>query len=199
LRFHIFTGNVPMEPYRPHTTVWLFAIGWAAARAERSGQRLLLTVAAVCSVMLPGFLDDEPDRKLVIVSGILLLIWLTRVPILVALQRLIALLASASLWIDLTQPLTLYSIEWGQSLFNDTTAADSLGATTGADDAGQLHDLRLIVATVIAVTVGVLAWKAYRRVLRDLGRLRTRRVCLTIGPATIPRPKAPPRRRVPAP
>jgi hypothetical protein len=110
LRFHIFTGNVPMEPYRPHTTVWLFAIGWAAARAERSGQRLLLTVAAVCSVMLPGFLDDEPDRKLVIVSGLLLLIWLTRVPILVALQRLIALLASASLWIYLTQPLTLYSV-----------------------------------------------------------------------------------------
>jgi hypothetical protein len=32
LRFHIFAGEVPMEPYRPQTTVWLFAIGWAAAR-----------------------------------------------------------------------------------------------------------------------------------------------------------------------
>ena len=59
LRFQVFGGDVSMEGYRPQTTVWLFAIGWAAVRATRVSQRLLLTAAAVCGALLPGFFDDE--------------------------------------------------------------------------------------------------------------------------------------------
>ena len=183
LRFHVFVGEVPMEGYRPQSTVWLFAIGWAAARATRISQRLLLTVAAVCGALLPGFFDDDTGRKLLIVGGLLLLIWLTRVPMLVALRRLTAVLAGASLWIYLTQPQTFYFMEWAQSLFDDPSAAAGSGSGSGADQSGLLHDLRLAAATVIAVAVGVLAWKAYERAVRQLARLRTGRAAMTARPA----------------
>ena len=173
LRFQVVGGDVSMEGYRPQTTVWLFAIGWAAVRATRVSQRLLLTAAAVCGALLPGFFDDENARKLVILGGLLLLIWVTRVPIPAALRRLTALLASASLWIYLTQPLTFYLLDWGQSLFDDPSAAAGSGSSSGADQSGLFHDLRLVAATVIAVAVGVLAWKAYERAVRHLTRLRT--------------------------
>ena len=175
LRFQVFGGDVSMEGYRPQTTVWLFAIGWAAVRATRVSQRLLLTVAAVCGALLPGFFDDEYGRKLVILGGLLLLIWVTRVPVPAALRRLTAVLASASLWIYLTQPLTFHFLEWGQSLFDDPSAAAGSGSSSGADQSGLLHDLRLVAATVIALAVGVLAWKAYERAMRHLARLRTGR------------------------
>ena len=47
-----------------------------------SSHRLLLTVAAVCGSLLPGFFDDQHGRKLVILAGLLLLIWVTRIPVL---------------------------------------------------------------------------------------------------------------------
>ena len=184
LRFHVFGGEVPMEAYRPQTTVWLFAIGWAAVRATRVSHRLLLTVAAVGGALLPGFFDDEHGRKLVIVGGLLLLIWVTRVPMLGALRRLTATLAGASLWIYLTQPLTFHFMEWGQSLFDDPSVAAGSGSSSGADQSGWLHDLRLAAATVIALAVGVLAWKAYQRAIRHLARHRTVRA--TFGePGTV--------------
>lgn len=192
LRFHVFVGPAPMEPYRPQTTVWLFAVGWAAARAPRVGQRLLLTVAAVCGALLPGFFDAEGGRKLVIVGGLVLLIWVTRVPVLVALRRLTALLASASLWIYLTQPLTFDFMEWGESLFGDSSvaasASSSSGSSPGANGSGLLHDLRLALATTIALVVGVVAWKAYQRAARYPARLRLTR-------ESAPHPRARLRRR----
>ena len=185
LRFHVFGGEVAMGAYRPQTTVWLFAIGWAAVRATRVSHRLLLTVAAVCGALLPGFFDDEHGRKLVIVGGLLLLIWVTRVPMLGALRRLTATVAGASLWIYLTQPLTFHFMEWGQSLFDDPSAAAGPGSGSGTDQSGLLHDLRLVAATVIAVTVGVLAWKAYERAVRHLA-LRGRGRATFVGQGKAP-------------
>jgi hypothetical protein len=173
LRFHAFGDEVEMELYRPLTTAWLFAVGWAAARTSRVGDRLLVTVAAVCGALLPGFADGDSGRKLVIAGGLILLIWVARVPMLVALRGVVALLAGASLWIYLTQPLTFYLLEWVQSLFGDTSADPGPDAGSGAEASGLLHDLRLAVATVIALGVGVLAWMAYERAVRHLTRLRT--------------------------
>ena len=109
-------------------SVWLFALGWAAARATRVSHRLLLTVAAVCGAMLPGFFDEDEGRKLVILGGLLLLVWVTRVPMLVALRRLTALLAGASLWIYLTQFQTYRFLGWGESLFDGPSAASGSGS-----------------------------------------------------------------------
>jgi acyl carrier protein len=176
LRFHIFGGQELMDPYRPQTTVWLFAIGWAAVRATRVSHRLLLTVAAVCGALLPGFFDDEHGRKLVIVGGLVLLIWVTRVPMLAALRRLTATLASASLWIYLTQYQTYRFIAKTQSLFGDPSAAS--GSHADADQSSLRLDLRLAAATVTAIVVGVLAWKAYELAVRHLARLRMGRATL---------------------
>jgi acyl-CoA synthetase (AMP-forming)/AMP-acid ligase II len=171
LRFHTFVRGESMSPFRPHTVVWLFALGWAAVRATRVSHRLLLTVAAVCSAMLPGFFDDERGRQLVIVGGLLLLIWVTRVPMLVALRRLTVLLAGASLWIYLTQYQTYRFIAKTQSLFDHSSAASG----SNADQWSLRLDLRLAAATVTALAVGVLAWKAYERGIQHLARFRTRR------------------------
>lgn len=168
LRIQEFIGEGPMELYRPVDTLWLFAIGWAAARAVRDGERALLTVAAVGGAMLPGFSDGDSGRKLVIAGGLLLLIWVTRVPVPAGLRRITAILAGASLLIYLTQPLTFFLLEWGQSLLVDQPDA----AVPGPNPSGLMHDLRLVAATVIALVVGVLAWKAYELVLRQLPRLR---------------------------
>lgn len=172
LRFQEFIGEGPMELYRPVATLWLFAMGWAAARATRDRERVLLTVAAVCGAMLPGFSDGDNGRKLVIACGLLLLIWVTRVPVPAGLRRITAIVAGASLLIYLTQPLTFFLLEWGQSLFVDQPADQSAPQATGQSPSGLMHDLRLVAATVIALVVGVLAWKAYELVLRQLPRLR---------------------------
>ena len=168
LRFQPFSGDGAMELYRPVATLWLFAIGWAAARATRDRERVLLTVAAVCGAMLPGFSDGDSGRKLVIACGLLLLIWVTRVPVPVGLRRITAILAGASLMIYLTQPLTFFLLEWGRSLLVDQPDA----RVPRPAPSGVMHDLRLVAATVIALVAGVLAWKAYELVLRHLARLR---------------------------
>ncbi|AKS32322.1 AMP-binding protein [Mycolicibacterium goodii] len=166
MRFQAVIGNGPMELYRPLATVWLFAIGWAAARATRIGHRLLVTVAAIGGALLPGFSDADSGRKLVIGCGLLLLIWVTRVPVPAGLRRITAVLAGASLLIYLTQPLTFFLLEWGQSLLVDRPATQ----VAGPGPSGPMHDLRLVLATVIALAVGVIAWKAYELVLRQLPR-----------------------------
>ncbi len=168
LRFEPIAGDGPMELYRPVATGWLFALGWAAARATRYRHRLLLTAAAVGGAMLPGFSDGDSGRKLVVACGLLLLIWVTRLPVPLGLRRVTAVLASASLLIYLTQPLTLFLLDRIQSLLVDQPSV----AASGAGHPGVLQDLRLVVVTVIALAVGVVAWKAYEFVLRHLMRLR---------------------------
>ena len=165
-----------MEAFRPQTTVWLFAIGWAAVRATRVSHRLLLTVAAACGSLLPGFFDDQHGRKLLILGGLLLLIWVTRIPVPATLRRTTAVLASASLWIYLTQPLTLECLDWVGSLFGDPSMAIGSGSGSGSGSvttqSGFPHELRMAAAVVIALVAGVLAWKAYEAAVRRLTRLR---------------------------
>lgn len=88
------------EPGIPHTTptLWLFALGWAVARARHILQRCVLSVAA--AVTIPGFFAD-PGRELTVIAGILLLLWLPSIPVPAGLRRPAVLLASASLHIYL--------------------------------------------------------------------------------------------------
>ena len=86
----------------PHTppVLWLFGLGWAAARARTAWQRVLLTAVALASV--PGYFEDDPKRNAIILGGVLLLIWLRSVPVPSALHRPLGILASASLYAYLT-------------------------------------------------------------------------------------------------
>ncbi|WP_053205770.1 AMP-binding protein [Jiangella muralis] len=85
----------------PHTmpVFWLFAFGWAAARASRWWQRAGLTVVLAATV--PGFFGNSA-RDLVILGGVALLLWAATVPCPAPLHRVVGALAGGSLYIYLT-------------------------------------------------------------------------------------------------
>ena len=89
-----------VDPDVPHTVpaFWLFALGWAVARARNLPQRCLVTALALLTV--PGFFEN-PNRDLTVIAGILLLTWLPTLPVPRAASRLTVLLASASMHIYL--------------------------------------------------------------------------------------------------
>lgn len=90
---------VPGELATPLVVPWLFALGWAAGKAATRGQRLLVSLAVVVTV--PGFFGDW-RREAVVVVGLLLVLWVTRVPSWGPVSRVAALLAGSSLFIYLT-------------------------------------------------------------------------------------------------
>ncbi len=80
--------------------LWLFALGWAAARSTDRWRRLLVSAALLAG--LPGFFDDA-QRATVVAAGLLALVWLPALRCPTMLRRLAGVLASSSLWIYLTQ------------------------------------------------------------------------------------------------
>jgi acyl-CoA synthetase (AMP-forming)/AMP-acid ligase II len=90
-------------PYRganAYVLIWLFATGWAAARARSLGQRLLVSVVPVLTV--PGFWPDMPTREATIILGLLALVWLPTLTLPSWLARAASVVASASLFVYLT-------------------------------------------------------------------------------------------------
>ncbi|MFD3695115.1 AMP-binding protein [Streptomyces sp. NPDC058646] len=82
------------------TVFWLFALGWAAAKATTSRQRLLVTAAAVATV--PGFFPGDPGREAIVIAAFALLVWVPTLPSRERVNRLAGLLATSSLYIYLT-------------------------------------------------------------------------------------------------
>ncbi|MGJ9403474.1 AMP-binding protein [Arthrobacter sp. KK5.5] len=82
----------------PHTmpVLWLFALGWAAARARTLRHRLLLTAIAAAST--PNFFADDPSRNAVILAGILVMVWVPVFHLPALLHRPIGVLAMASVY-----------------------------------------------------------------------------------------------------
>lgn len=91
------------------TAFWLFALGWAAAKATTVRQRLLVTLAVAATV--PGFFPGEPLREALIITGFAALVWIPRLPTLPVLNRLTGLLAGSSLYIYVTHWQTYSVIE----------------------------------------------------------------------------------------
>jgi acyl-CoA synthetase (AMP-forming)/AMP-acid ligase II len=79
---------------------WLFAGGWAAARADTAWQRLLVTVLLLAGIH--GFVADDLQRELVIATGVLALVWLPSVPWPRLLVGATGVIASSSLYVYLT-------------------------------------------------------------------------------------------------
>ncbi|MBF6463582.1 AMP-binding protein [Nocardia beijingensis] len=86
--------DIPFSPL----AVWLFALGWAAAKATSVWQRM--TVSAVVLIAVPGYFG-VPERERLIMAGLLALVWLSavRVPAVVAVCA--AVLADGSLFVYL--------------------------------------------------------------------------------------------------
>ncbi len=100
VRFHLI--DLPtVEPHdiRPHDIFWLFAVGWAAARATTAQQRLL--VSLVLAAALPGYFG-EPWRELVVLAGGMLLIWVPTLRVPRRATRPLGAVAAASLYVYLT-------------------------------------------------------------------------------------------------
>ncbi|GAB7192429.1 AMP-binding protein [Kineococcus sp. NUM-3379] len=94
-RYGLLDAGLP----NPKPVLWLFALGWAAARAGTPGRRLLVTAAAVATV--PGFFGD-PWRDALIAAGVVLLTWVRTVRCPARLAPLLGVLASSSLFVYLT-------------------------------------------------------------------------------------------------
>ncbi|MBD8868361.1 AMP-binding protein [Nocardioides sp. MJB4] len=122
------------EVHRAHVLLWLFALGWAASAATRHGHRLLLSALTVLSLV--GFFGD-PQRELLVMAGLLLLVWVPVVRLPDLLARLTGLLAAASLW--------TYLVHWQVYPW--------------------LEDTVPLAATLLSLAAGVLAWSLSRRLL----------------------------------
>jgi hypothetical protein len=98
-RFDLIGPFGEHEVLRPEETFWLFALGWAGARATTWRQRLLVSVLVVAAV--PGFFDDMPGREARVIALVLVLFWVPRVWVPAFAARGIAAVAAASLGIYL--------------------------------------------------------------------------------------------------
>ncbi|MEV6956286.1 AMP-binding protein [Streptomyces sp. NPDC051183] len=82
------------------TVFWLFALGWAAAKARTKTQRIVVTAAALATV--PGFFPGDPGREAIIIATFALLVWVPSLPSRERVNQVAGLLATSSLYIYLT-------------------------------------------------------------------------------------------------
>ncbi|MFE3558873.1 AMP-binding protein [Streptomyces sp. NPDC059193] len=82
------------------TVFWLFALGWAAAKARTKAQRIVVTAAALATV--PGFFPGDPGREAIIIATFALLVWVPSLPSRERVNQVAGLLATSSLYIYLT-------------------------------------------------------------------------------------------------
>ncbi len=149
LRFDLVTmGDDVNQNFRTHTVVWLFVLGWAIQRATTSARRLAVSALVLGSV--PGFFG-EASREAIIVCGLLALLWLPVVPVPRPLNRVIGLVAAASMYIYLTH--------W------------QIGPLLSGP-------LPVGVALVVTVVAGVAVWLAVERAAALPYRLRAARGCV---------------------
>ena len=160
------------DMHRANVVFWLFALGWATAKATRWQHRLL--VSAVVVVTVPG-LFEQGERTVLVVTGMLLLVWVRTVRIPKVLAGPVSVLAGASLAIYLCHWQIYPWIEAGGHSF---------------------------LATIVSLAAGSLLWLATRRIgsgeIRDNLRWLTTRRCATSDPGTRQRAARPSRDDQPA-
>jgi hypothetical protein len=96
-------------PKVTHIVLWLFTLGWATAAVTTARHRLMLT--AVVALAIPGFFDYA-ERGLIAAGGLLVLIWIPRIPLLWPLNRVAAVIANATLYIYLIHVTVADSIDF---------------------------------------------------------------------------------------
>ena len=114
-------------PGAPRVTVgdlvWLFGLGWAAARARSHLARA--GVSALLLAALPGFFDS-PWRATVVAVGMLLLVWAPSLPSTRLLSRVAAPLAAGSLYVYVTH-FSVYPLLTGTSPVLAVAASVAVG------------------------------------------------------------------------
>jgi hypothetical protein len=89
----------PTQRYTTLVVAFFFVLGWAAARATTSRQRLLVT--ALATALTVGFFG-QAHREAIVLGGFLLMLWVPHVRLPSWLARTAGVLAGASLFIYLT-------------------------------------------------------------------------------------------------
>jgi len=95
-------GDGPDATQSGAAVVWLFALGWCAARARTTAGRAAVTLAALA--LVPGSFG-HPEREGVVLAAVLLLVWTESVVLprlLRPLRAVASVLAAASLYVYLT-------------------------------------------------------------------------------------------------
>lgn len=88
-----------VERYAVPSVLFVLALGWAAAEARTTWQRLAVLAASYAG--LYGYFGDR-QRELIVVGSVVLLLWLRPVRLPVVLATPVQTVATASLWIYLT-------------------------------------------------------------------------------------------------
>ncbi len=95
-RYGLFAGAKLATPL---VVIWLFALGWAAAKATSWQQRAVVTIAAAATI--PGF-HGHPLREAIMFAGLIALTWIPSIPSVTVVNRIAGVLAASSLYIYLT-------------------------------------------------------------------------------------------------
>lgn len=119
--------------HRAQIVFFIFALGWAAARAASTRQRLL--VSALAAGTLWSFFEHEPARDAYVVLGVLALTWLRDVRVPARVVPVVGALASSSMWI--------YLVHW--------------------EIYPHLENRIPVLATLLSLVAGVLAWRLWTR------------------------------------
>jgi acyl-CoA synthetase (AMP-forming)/AMP-acid ligase II len=138
-RYDIVDPGLP----KPAPVFWLFALGWAAARTRTVLERSLVTLLTLLTV--PGYFDSTV-REVTVITGVLLLLWVTALPVPAGLRRVTGWLAAASLYVYLTHWLVYPA----------------------------LLPVSPVLAVVVSLVAGVAYWVLADRVLGGLRRAPAR-------------------------
>jgi acyl-CoA synthetase (AMP-forming)/AMP-acid ligase II len=95
LRYDILRMHLGEGAWFTMLTFWFFAIGWAAAKASTTLQRIAVTM--VLAIGLLGYFDTA-QREAIVLVGLVLLIWLPTIRCPAVLAALAGVLAEASLY-----------------------------------------------------------------------------------------------------
>ena len=100
-RYGVVTmSDGPQPYYLAHVIFFVFALGWATVKATSTWHRVVVSAAVLAT--LPGFFGD-PARELLVAAGMLLLVWVSSIPVPSLVARAAGVLATASLYIYLSQ------------------------------------------------------------------------------------------------
>ena len=105
-RYDVFGFHLGEQAWFTYLAFWFFAAGWAAAKAQRSWQRVVVT--AILIVCVYGYFGDGV-REALVLGGLLLLIWLPALHCPAPLPMVAGVVAEASLYTYLTH-FQVYSL-----------------------------------------------------------------------------------------
>jgi acyl-coenzyme A synthetase/AMP-(fatty) acid ligase len=141
-----YDPTVTPDLYSTHLVMWFFVLGWLLHRAVTHRQRAIAVLAALVSV--PPFFGSAYEHAAIVLVGLLVLLFVDRIPVPRVLVAPVTALAGASLGIYLTHFALLPLLGVG---------------------------VPPAVLVVLGLALGIVAWRTGNAVVRRAVRLRPRR------------------------